>query len=151
MKYPNTKSWLFFWCSWFNFFNALIFRCLFWRLILVCSLLVRVLSSITLHSRCHLSFNWSNGFRSSWMLGLSFMMSLTIFRMMNDYFFHWFFNFGFVRAVSVAKRIWFSIKNIDLHMLCMCLMFRVWGSNLFFLSMGFRILGFVDITVVGMC
>ena len=68
------------------------------------------------------------------MLGLSFMMSLTIFRMMNDYFFHWFFNFGFVRAVSVAKRIWFSIKNIDLHMLCMCLMFRVWSSNFFFLD-----------------
>ena len=44
------------------------------------------------------------------MLGLSFLMSLTIFRLMTDYFFHWFFNFGFVRAVSVAKRIWFSLK-----------------------------------------
>ena len=119
MKYFNTKSWLLFWCCCFNFFNTFIFRCLFWRLILVCSLLVRVLSSFTLHSRCPSSFNWSNVFRSFWMLGLAFVMYSTIFRMMNVCFFHWILTFGFVREVSVAKRIWFSMK-ISIFTWCVC-------------------------------
>ena len=150
MKYPNTKSWLFFWCSCFNFLNTLICTCFFWRLILVCSLLVRVLSSITLHSRCLSSFYWSNVFRSSWMLGLAFMMCLTIFRMMNVCFFHWFLTFGFFSRIFNCEKDLDFDENIDLHMMSMCLMFRVWSSNFFFL-MRFRNLSFVDITVVGTC
>ena len=150
MKYLNTKSWLFFWCSCFNFFNTFIFRCLFWRLILVSSLLVRVLSSFTLHSRCLSSINWSNVFRSSWMLGLGFMMSLTIFRMMNDYFFHWLFNFGFFRAVSTAKRIWISMK-ISIFTWCLCVSCFGYEAVTFFFLMRFRNLSVVHITVVGTC
>ena len=118
MKYPNTKSWLFFWCSCFNFFNVLIFRCLFWRLILVCSLLVRVLSSITLHSRCHLSFNWSNVFSL-------FLIAGTI---LYDVFNHlsydaWFFSTEFsvwlCSSSFSCERIWFSIK-ISIFTWCVC-------------------------------
>ena len=133
MKYPNTKSWLCFWCCCFNFLNTLIFRCLFWRLILVCSLLVRVLSSITLHSRCLSSFNWFDWFSLYLNARLSFLMSLTIFRMMTDYFFHWFFNFGFVRAVSVAKRIWFSLK-ISILTWCLCVSRFGYEAVTFFLD-----------------
>ena len=119
MKYPNTKSWLFFWCSCFNFFNTFISRCLFWGLILVCSLIVRVLSSIILHARCLLSFNWSNVFSL-------FLIAGTI---VYDVFNHlsydeWLsfplnFQFGFVRAVSAAERIWFSMK-ISIFTWCVC-------------------------------
>ena len=119
MKCPITKPWLIFLIPWFHFFNPLIFRCSTWRLILVCLLVVRVLSSITLHSRCLLSFNRDNAFRSFWILGLSFMMSLTIFRMMLDYFSHWMFSFGFVPAVSAAKFIWISIK-VSIFRWCVC-------------------------------
>ena len=149
MKYPNTKSWLFFWCSCFNFFNTFIFRCLFWRLILVCSLLVRVLSSFTLHSRCLSSINWSNVFSL-------FLIAGTI---LYDVFNHlsydaWFFfplNFqDFVRAVSTAKRIWISMK-ISIFRWWLCVSCFGYGAVAFFFLMRFRNLSFVDMTVVGTC
>ena len=118
MKYPNTKSWLFFWCSCFNFFNTFIFRCLFWGLILVCSLIVRVLSSITLHAKCLLSFNWCNVFSL-------FLIAGTIFY---DVFNHlsydaWFFSTEFsvwlCSSSFSCERIWFSIK-ISIFTWCVC-------------------------------
>ena len=132
MTYPNTKSWLFFWCCCFKFLNTLIFRFFFWRLILVCSLLARVLSSITLHSRCLLSFNWFEWFSLYLNAGTIFF---DVFNHLSydDYFFHWFFNFGFVRAVSVAKRIWFSLK-ISILTWCLCVSRFGYEAVTFFLD-----------------
>ena len=119
LKYPNTKSWLFFWCCCFNFFNTFIFRCFFWRLILVCSLLVRVLSSITLHSRRLLSFNWFEWFSLYLNAGTIFFDVFNHLSYDDWLFFPLILQFGFVRAVSAAERIWISIK-ISIFTWCVC-------------------------------
>ena len=49
-------------------------------------------------------------------------------------FFHWFLTFGFfLRSFNCEKYLDFD-DNIDLHMMSMCLMFRVWSSNFFLLD-----------------
>ena len=57
-------------------------------------------------------------FRSSWLLGLSSMMSLTIFRMMHDFFSTEFSDWLCSSSFS-CERIWFSIK-ISIFTWCVC-------------------------------
>ena len=72
-------------------------------------------------------------FRCSWLLGLSSMMSLTIFRMMHGFFSTDFSIWICSRSFNCEKDSDFD-ENIDLQMMSMCLMFRVWSSNFFFLD-----------------